>query len=335
MSKPVTLPTTSFNALSGNQPASLLDADFAALLNAQNDIITYSNGFDDTGAVNAYVVTIAAPLTFALTKYVRVQFKVTNTNTGASTLNVNAGGAVAIFNQSGSALVGGELQAGRIVEVQYDGTQWQLLSSATATAALNIPTIQVFTTVGASTYTRPAGLKYAEVWMRGSGGGGGGQGAGTSAGGTGGTSTFGGLLQCIGGGGGQDGGGAPVRGGGIGGTGGTGGSYHTPGAPGMPGAVGSSANGGGSGGGEGAGPGGSNAGANGVRGGGGAGGGGVLSSTCGGGGGQGEWGYGIFSAATLGASLTVTLGAAGTAGAGTLTGGSGGVGYCIVRESYS
>lgn len=49
------------------------------------------------------------------------------TNTGATTLNINSLGAKAIQN-NGTALVGGELAAGQVVSVRYDGTQFQLMT---------------------------------------------------------------------------------------------------------------------------------------------------------------------------------------------------------------
>lgn len=56
------------------------------------------------------------------------------TNTGATTLNVNGLGAKNIW-LAGNALVGGEIQAGHIAVVRYDGTQFQLTSRAVSPAA--------------------------------------------------------------------------------------------------------------------------------------------------------------------------------------------------------
>lgn len=50
------------------------------------------------------------------------------TNTGATTLNINALGAKNVF-WNGAALVGAELQINVAVEVYYDGTQFQLVGS--------------------------------------------------------------------------------------------------------------------------------------------------------------------------------------------------------------
>ena len=56
------------------------------------------------------------------------------TNTGATTLNVNGLGAKNIW-LAGNALVGGELTAGHVAVVRYDGTQFQLTSRAVSPAA--------------------------------------------------------------------------------------------------------------------------------------------------------------------------------------------------------
>src|SRR6185437_1487837 len=55
-------------------------------------------------------------------------------NTGALTVNVNGLGAKNVYKKSptgaAAACTGGEIQNGDIVEIEYDGTQFQLLSNA-------------------------------------------------------------------------------------------------------------------------------------------------------------------------------------------------------------
>jgi hypothetical protein len=51
------------------------------------------------------------------------------TNTGSTTLNIDSLGAVTI-KRNGANLVGGELQAGQVATVAYDGTNFQLVSPA-------------------------------------------------------------------------------------------------------------------------------------------------------------------------------------------------------------
>lgn len=79
----------------------------------------------DSGSANAYVVTLS-PASFSLTAGMRVTFLAANANTTTSTLNVNSLGAVNIYKETGVALAAGDIQAGQIVEVVYDGTYFQM-----------------------------------------------------------------------------------------------------------------------------------------------------------------------------------------------------------------
>lgn len=75
--------------------------------------------------------TVTLTYSVATAAYARGQlfsFIVGGSNTGAATLNVDALGAKNIF-ANGAALIGGELQAGRIVLVAYDGTQFDLIAT--------------------------------------------------------------------------------------------------------------------------------------------------------------------------------------------------------------
>jgi hypothetical protein len=74
--------------------------------------------------------TYAATPSPALTGYAtntRFYVKFTNANTGAATLNLNALGAKAIKKTSTVALAAGDIAAGQIVELIYDGTNFQLV----------------------------------------------------------------------------------------------------------------------------------------------------------------------------------------------------------------
>lgn len=86
-------------------------------------------GGTDTGVVNAYVLTFAASFT-AYTDGIIIYFTPANTNTGASTLNVNGLGVVPIVNQDGSVLLGGQIVANQIVQVMYKGGNFLLLTYA-------------------------------------------------------------------------------------------------------------------------------------------------------------------------------------------------------------
>lgn len=81
----------------------------------------------DTGAANAYAIALTPALTEHITG-MPICFKATNANTGASTLNVNGLGAVSIKRLDGSALQAGDIPAGAVICVVYDGTNYQLLT---------------------------------------------------------------------------------------------------------------------------------------------------------------------------------------------------------------
>ena len=102
----------------------------------------------DTGAANTYAVA----LTPALTSYTAgrmVRFKAANTNTGASTLNVDSVGAKAIVQADGStALSAGDITAGQIITVNYEGVDDEFHMAPTAQSVSDpaqLSTANVFT----------------------------------------------------------------------------------------------------------------------------------------------------------------------------------------------
>lgn len=75
----------------------------------------------DSGAVNALVLTYPSNL-LTYTDGLSLAFKVAVTNTGATTANVNGLGVKNILKPDGSALIAGDLVAGRIYHVFYNST---------------------------------------------------------------------------------------------------------------------------------------------------------------------------------------------------------------------
>lgn len=79
---------------------------------------------DDTGAANAYAITLSPAATIVKGSVIAV--KAANANTGASTLAIDGGTPIAITAR-GAALSGGEIPAGQIFVVIYDGTNLELI----------------------------------------------------------------------------------------------------------------------------------------------------------------------------------------------------------------
>jgi hypothetical protein len=94
---------------------------------ARDNMNDYLNYVTDTGAANAYVVTLdPAPATYPL----MLQMKATNANTGASTINPNGLGAKTIKKNVNVDLAAGDIPAGGIASLVYDGTYYQLINAA-------------------------------------------------------------------------------------------------------------------------------------------------------------------------------------------------------------
>lgn len=119
---------------------------------------------------DAYAIT-PSPSPVALVAGMKFRFKADVANTGAATLQVSAFSALAIKKKNDQDLVTGDIEAGQIVDVVYDGVNMQMQSQSAGTeSAMNV---QFFTTAGANTWTKPAGAKIVDVYLFGGAGGGG------------------------------------------------------------------------------------------------------------------------------------------------------------------
>lgn len=87
----------------------------------------------DTGAANAYVVTL--PYVPVLADGIEVAFKATNASTGASTLNVNSTGVKSILMADGTAMIADGITAGSMVVARYNGTAYLMTSQSPKLAA--------------------------------------------------------------------------------------------------------------------------------------------------------------------------------------------------------
>jgi hypothetical protein len=83
----------------------------------------------DTGAADAYAIALDP----ALSEYITgmpIFFKAANTNTGASTLDINGLGTKSIKKSTDVDLAAGDIKDGQIVLVVYDGTNFQTIGAA-------------------------------------------------------------------------------------------------------------------------------------------------------------------------------------------------------------
>lgn len=94
---------------------------------------------DDTGSQN-HVVVALTPAPPELKKGMTIIAKINAANTGATDLNVNGSGAVAVKRVDGTDLVQGDLIAGAMAAFSYDGTKWQLVWRSGAQLVLQAPT---------------------------------------------------------------------------------------------------------------------------------------------------------------------------------------------------
>lgn len=170
----------------------------------------------DTGAADAYVIT-PAPAISAYTTGQIFTFKAANTNTTTSTLAVNGLTTKTIKKLDGATnLAAGDIVSGQIIQVEYDGTNFQMMNPGAASSlpALSAGVINEFVTTtngtsfsfgrpfnyqaftGSGTWTKPTNLSGNEivvVQLWGAGGGGGtasGSGANPAGAGGGGGGTF-------------------------------------------------------------------------------------------------------------------------------------------------
>ena len=79
----------------------------------------------DTGVADAYLVALPATMA-AYTTGLQILMKAVNVNTGASTVNVDGKGVKSIKRPNGDALEAGDIPAGGMVGLAYDGTNFQV-----------------------------------------------------------------------------------------------------------------------------------------------------------------------------------------------------------------
>ena len=115
--------------------------DYAAYGQVQDSGSQYLTGVAGADTITASVTGLAAYATGQTFRFVSA-----GANTGAVTLNINALGAKAVTKTGTTALAAGDIPSGAVVEVVYDGTQFQMLGLAPTGS----PTFTGTVTIGAS-----------------------------------------------------------------------------------------------------------------------------------------------------------------------------------------
>jgi hypothetical protein len=109
---------------------------------------------------NTYTAT-TSPAISAYSNWQEFVIKFTNSNTGVATLNLNSLGAKAIKKNGSTALSSGDISAGQIFIIVYDGTNFQLAGSTGITAAVTSITATSPLTGGTITTTGSIGIQNA------------------------------------------------------------------------------------------------------------------------------------------------------------------------------
>jgi hypothetical protein len=165
MTKPVTIPNA-FQAQVGPIPLSQLDADFTAVAGVINDYGTYNNYLvDSSGGANSITVATPAGTTYVPIAGMQLQVKLANTNTStAVTITVNVMSGVPVVNSDGVTLPAvGQLVAGQILFLTFDGTSYRLGSGGSLTLPFYARTAaEISASVIPSNYAYPPGnvLRY-------------------------------------------------------------------------------------------------------------------------------------------------------------------------------
>lgn len=133
-------------------------------LDSQSGKWTYAEA---GGTANALTATLN-PKPLALTAGMVIQLKISATNTGGATLNLNGFGAKPIFNVQGQVLAAADLMAGSIIQLVYNGSAFVMTSSP---SLIQTGGCALFKTPGAFSWTFPAGVVrvWAEVYGAGGG----------------------------------------------------------------------------------------------------------------------------------------------------------------------
>ena len=130
--------------VNGNQiPGGVIDN----VINSQ--LITLYGGVD-TGSANAYILNFSASFS-AYADGIIIYWIPANTNSGASTINVNGLGVVNLVNPDGSALVAGEIIANQPAQILFKAGAFQVITATNTVYGTFVPTWSGFSVAPATT----------------------------------------------------------------------------------------------------------------------------------------------------------------------------------------
>jgi len=128
----------------------------------KNDDYDYWIKTITAAGTDTYTITPTIPVAYASDEKWLIRF--TNSNTGASTLNRNSLGAKSLLTNSGGALSAGDIVAGGIYIVNYNGTNYRILNVVAGTGSVSgLTTPRIPYATSATTLGDNAGLVWDNV----------------------------------------------------------------------------------------------------------------------------------------------------------------------------
>ena len=83
--------------------------------------------YTTASGTNTYIADLILPSILGYGLGMKFRVKFTNANTGASTININSFGAISLKKNGSNALQNLDIIAGGIYEIEYDGTNFQIV----------------------------------------------------------------------------------------------------------------------------------------------------------------------------------------------------------------
>jgi hypothetical protein len=127
-----------------------LPADSSDAVNAKAIQFNYLTFANDVGTTNAFVTNLPVQFNQYLPG-LQITFLAQNANSGASTISINGLPPISIKKNASSELTAGDILAGQIVTLIYDGQNFQVtggISNSNNTSSPSAPDPLIFTVDG-------------------------------------------------------------------------------------------------------------------------------------------------------------------------------------------